>query len=286
MGRLLVPRPPGSWLRLAAQPAVIDCWSRSRLAAAARGRGRRVRGPCGRSGWSRSAGRGCWLSWPVLARQRRQPARGPGTCRGRRGNPRSAVACRAAHKPGWLRSTFGGAMRSISNSDSADRGQHPAAALARLLCPAGVSPVIGTPCGVLAPLYEILAADRLRTVNREDVALGIAAGAVCAGGRPVVLMQNSGFGQSVNAMSSLIVPYGAPILLVLGMRGLGSDKTPENQGMGILTGPILNLLGVPTITFDSGADLDRVRDFLMGWRKSSAGPAAVLVSVEAFNWTA
>lgn len=76
-----------------------------------------------------------------------------------------------------------------------------AASLADELLDHGFSPFYGTPCGILAPLYAALEdKSDLLTVPREDTAIGVAAGAAAAGHLPVVLMQNSGLGQSVNAL--------------------------------------------------------------------------------------
>jgi sulfopyruvate decarboxylase TPP-binding subunit len=78
-----------------------------------------------------------------------------------------------------------------------------AASLADELLDHGFSPFYGTPCGILAPLYAALEdKSDLLTVPREDTAIGVAAGAAAAGQLPVVLMQNSGLGQSVNAAAS------------------------------------------------------------------------------------
>src|SRR5260364_366901 len=74
--------------------------------------------------------------------------------------------------------------------------------LAQALVEKGFGPFFGTPCGILAPLYSILETEfGLHTIPREDNAIGIAAGTAMAGRRPVVLMQNSGLGQSVNAIA-------------------------------------------------------------------------------------
>ncbi|MEU0896312.1 hypothetical protein [Streptomyces massasporeus] len=77
----------------------------------------------------------------------------------------------------------------------------------------GFWPFYGTPCGILAPLFTAVDLRAgLLPVVREDNAVGLAAGAAPAGRAPVVLMQNSGPGQSVNALASLIVVYGLAML--------------------------------------------------------------------------
>ncbi|WP_432198693.1 thiamine pyrophosphate-binding protein [Streptomyces sp. bgisy027] len=109
----------------------------------------------------------------------------------------------------------------------------------------GFGPFFATPCGVLAPLLSLLAQrPDYHVVAREDSAVGMAAGVSLSGGLPVVLMQNSGFGQSVNALASLTLPYRLPLLLIVSMRGTGPDTTTENLAMGQLTPTILDGLGV------------------------------------------
>lgn len=147
----------------------------------------------------------------------------------------------------------------------------------------GLGPLLATPCGVLAPLLKALGSNVLN-VPREETAIGVAAGAAMAGRRPVVLMQNSGFGASINALASLVQPYGVPMLLVVSLRGTAPDSTTENLLMGSATAAVLDLLGIPHRTvaansvatavawaFDTGAD--------------RAGATALLVPPSLFGWT-
>jgi len=76
----------------------------------------------------------------------------------------------------------------------------------------------GVPCSLIEDLIATLEAHpRLPYVAtpREDVAVGMAAGAWFGGRRPAVLMQNSGLGTSLNALASLALMYGLPALLVV-----------------------------------------------------------------------
>ncbi|MCL2465363.1 MAG: hypothetical protein FWF28_09895, partial [Micrococcales bacterium] len=121
----------------------------------------------------------------------------------------------------------------------------PAVVVHRELVTRALGPYFATPCGVLAPLLELLADEPdYQVVAREDNAVGLAAGVGLAGGAATVLMQNSGLGQSVNALASLVVPYAIPMLLVISLRGTGPDVTAENRAMGRLTEPILDGLGI------------------------------------------
>ncbi|ROP31359.1 thiamine pyrophosphate-binding protein [Couchioplanes caeruleus] len=151
----------------------------------------------------------------------------------------------------------------------------------------GFGPHFGTPCGVLAPLYEAMdGGDGVTTIPREDNAVGVAAGAALSGRSPIVLMQNSGFGQSVNAIASLVVPYGIPILFIVSMRGVAPDDTAENEGMGTLTEPICRLLGLPTVHLDSAADAAAVAASLAEQVIVRREPAVLLVAPDAFGWRA
>jgi phosphonopyruvate decarboxylase len=76
----------------------------------------------------------------------------------------------------------------------------------------------GVPCSLIEDLIATLEAHpRLPYVAtpREDIAVGLAAGAWFGGRRPAVLMQNSGLGTSLNALASLSLMYGLPALLVV-----------------------------------------------------------------------
>jgi sulfopyruvate decarboxylase subunit alpha len=168
--------------------------------------------------------------------------------------------------------------------DAGVRGADPSDALARLLTGHGFGPFFGTPCGILAPLYGRLERDAgMLTIPREDNAVGLAVGAALAGGRPVVVMQNSGFGQSVNALASLVVPYRVPVLLVVSMRGEAPDNTQENEAMGRLTVPLLEGMGIGFTRFGGADDLARVDGYLARVVRSP-DPAGLLIGAGAFGW--
>jgi phosphonopyruvate decarboxylase len=106
----------------------------------------------------------------------------------------------------------------------------------------------GVPCSLIEDLIATLEAHpRLPYVAtpREDVAVGLAAGAWFAGRRPAVLMQNSGLGTSLNALASLSLMYGLPALLVVTWRGHGGEDAPEHILMGDISPRLLELLRIP-----------------------------------------
>jgi phosphonopyruvate decarboxylase len=106
----------------------------------------------------------------------------------------------------------------------------------------------GVPCSLVEDVIAVLeAGGRAPYVAavREDVAVGMAAGAWFAGRRPCVLMQNSGLGTSLNALASLSLMYGLPALLVVTWRGHEGKDAPEHILTGAITPNLLDLLRIP-----------------------------------------
>lgn len=97
---------------------------------------------------------------------------------------------------------------------------------------AGFDFFTGVPCSLIGSVLVALEARGYVAETREDAALGLAAGAFLAGRRPVVLMQNSGFGVSLNAIGSLQQIYEMPCLLVITWRGYEGKDAPEHLVMG------------------------------------------------------
>lgn len=86
----------------------------------------------------------------------------------------------------------------------------------------------GVPCSYLGPFCKALNNESNEILHipavREDIALGLAVGAYLAGKLPVIYMQNSGLGYSLEAFASLPLIYYTPILVLVSYRG------PEDQG--------------------------------------------------------
>jgi phosphonopyruvate decarboxylase len=111
----------------------------------------------------------------------------------------------------------------------------------------GIDFATGVPCSLIEGVLRNLETRRdilYAPAVREDVAVGLAAGAWLAGHRPAVLMQNSGLGTSLNALASLSLMYGLPLLLIVTWRGHGGKDAPEHILTGAITEPLLELLGI------------------------------------------
>ena len=120
--------------------------------------------------------------------------------------------------------------------------------MAALLERHGIDFTSGVPCSLVEDVIAVL--ERHPRVPyiaaaREDAAVGMAAGAWLGGRRPAVLMQNSGLGTSLNALASLSVMYGLPVLLLVTWRGHEGKDAPEHLLTGQITPRLFELLGIP-----------------------------------------
>lgn len=137
----------------------------------------------------------------------------------------------------------------------------------------------GVPCSLIEDLIAVLErgsrAPYVAAV-REDAAVGLAAGAWFGGRRPVVLMQNSGLGTSLNALASLSLMYGLPVLLVVTWRGFGGRDAPEHILTGEISPRLLELLAVPYRVLEADS-LDTDLAWAAAEMDARLSPVALLV---------
>lgn len=123
---------------------------------------------------------------------------------------------------------------------------YPAARFVDHLLGVGFDFFAGVPCSLVGPVIAELEARGLYLgETREDAALGVAAGAYLGGRLPVVVMQNSGLGVSLNALGSLHLLYELPCLLVVTWRGYEGRDAPEHLVMGDVLPRLLDLFAIP-----------------------------------------
>ena len=105
----------------------------------------------------------------------------------------------------------------------------------------------GVPCSLLSGLiYELEDQQEVRYIPsvREDTAVGLCTGAYLAGAMPVLLMQNSGLGYSLNAFTSLNLIYNIPMLVIMSWRGKDGKDAPEHIIMGDIDKQLLKTAGM------------------------------------------
>lgn len=116
----------------------------------------------------------------------------------------------------------------------------------------------------------------------EGGAVGLAAGHYLATGRPaLVYMQNSGQGNAVNPLASLVDPdvYSIPMVLLVGWRGEpGLKDEPQHVKQGKVTVSLFETLGIPTeiLPDDEIAVLELTRK-MVERAKAESRPVALIV---------
>jgi sulfopyruvate decarboxylase subunit alpha len=104
----------------------------------------------------------------------------------------------------------------------------------------------GVPDVILGGIIAYLTEERLYIpAVREDEAVAMAAGAYLGGKIPVVLMQNSGLGNSLNTLESLNLIYQIPCLLLVSWRGFEGKDAPEHLVMGETMTTLLDTVKIP-----------------------------------------
>ena len=132
--------------------------------------------------------------------------------------------------------------------------------LADELVEAGVEVAAWVPDKRLAPIGTRLAERgiTLRTLTREEECFGYAAGHRAAGGMPLVMIQCSGLGNSINAIGSLVIPYGLGFPVVISMRGTLGERNPAQMPLGRATVAMLDALGVQSFALSSPDAVSRI----------------------------
>jgi sulfopyruvate decarboxylase alpha subunit len=130
----------------------------------------------------------------------------------------------------------------------------------------------GVPCSYVKPLIAVL--NERRNENhtfhipavREDIAVGLAAGAYLAGKSPVVYMQNSGLGYSLEAVASLHLIYRFPTLFLVTYRGPNDPGMEEHQIMGLHTEEILQTFKIKySLLTEAGpaSSIKEIKEYLL-----------------------
>lgn len=116
----------------------------------------------------------------------------------------------------------------------------------------------GVPCSFLKPLINhVLDDPDMNFVKSasEGEAVGIACGAYLGGKKPVVMLQNSGLGNTVNPLTSLAYIYKIPLLVIVTWRGDPDFKDePQHELMGVRTQAILSAMDIPCGVFQPGGE--------------------------------
>jgi sulfopyruvate decarboxylase subunit alpha len=138
----------------------------------------------------------------------------------------------------------------------------------------GIDFFVSVPCKLLSELIGLLERDPeivYTPVTREEEGVGIIAGAVLGGMRPAMVMQNSGLGNSINAIASLANYFGLPLVFIISHRGTEGEKVDAQGPMGEATEALLAAVGVLAYKIESTKDIFLIdQAFQDRWSRSIA----------------
>ena len=126
---------------------------------------------------------------------------------------------------------------------------------------AGIDLILSLPCIMLKDLLTVIEERKEIQhipITREEEGVGIAAGAYLGGKTPAILMQNSGLGNSINAIKSLLHLYRIPVVFIMSHRGAEGEKILAQIPMGQLTPDLLDLLNIQKFIVNSKDDIKKI----------------------------
>lgn len=119
------------------------------------------------------------------------------------------------------------------------------------------------PCSTFKDLIKELVIDeklQLIPINREDEGIGLITGTFLAGEKSLLLIQDSGLGNSYNSIVSLLNLYQIPVMIIASMRGFYNEISAPNALWSDNTSKIHDSIGIKEFVLD-----DRIE--LKLWRK-------------------
>ena len=121
-------------------------------------------------------------------------------------------------------------------------------------------PDITTSSGLLAPIAQDKTL-RLIRVCKEDECIGIASGLSYTDKRALILIQHTGFLDSINAIRGVAVESKQPICMMIGLLQHDPEKTPRQSpryGVRIVE-PILDDMGIAHHLLSLDADVTKIQ---------------------------
>ncbi|MFX1257427.1 MAG: sulfopyruvate decarboxylase subunit alpha [Promethearchaeota archaeon] len=144
---------------------------------------------------------------------------------------------------------------------------------------AGIDLIFSVPCILLKGLLKIIEEKseiQHIPVTREEEGVGIAAGAYLGGRLPALLMQNSGLGNSINAIKSLIELYKIPAIFIISHRGTEGEKIIAQIPMGQLMSKLLDCIEIKKYFINSFEKIKEIRSAIEFSQSSKKSIAIIL----------
>ena len=121
-------------------------------------------------------------------------------------------------------------------------------------------PDITTSEGLLRPLAGS-PDPRLIRICKEDEGVGICAGLAYTGKRAMLLIQQTGMLDSINAIRGVAVEYNLPICMMVGLLEKEPDVLPrQSKRYGVrIVEPILDAMGITYHEIEGDGDVSKIR---------------------------
>src|SRR5260221_13473539 len=121
-------------------------------------------------------------------------------------------------------------------------------------------PDITTSEGLLRPITHDPEL-RLVRVCKEDEGVAICTGLAFCDRRSLLLIQNTGLMDSLNAVRAVAVEYEQPVCMMVGLQGKEPDRKPrESEKYGVrIVEPLLEIMGIDQHLIDTPADIAKIR---------------------------
>ena len=145
--------------------------------------------------------------------------------------------------------------------------------------------IVSLPCVNLGKLLEIIEKDEEIIhipVTREEEGIGICAGAFLGGKKTAILMQNSGLGNCVNALTSLYQLYSLPLVMIMSHRGTEGEPIVGQIPMGTATPKILEAMDLKY--FNPKVPEEAIETIADSWKISNRQEKPVAVLLEISYW--
>jgi sulfopyruvate decarboxylase subunit alpha len=120
-------------------------------------------------------------------------------------------------------------------------------------------------------------------VTREEEGIGICAGAYLGGKKPAMVMMNAGFLLSANALATVCIHPGIPVLMLIGHSGGVGEENAGHATVGALTEPVLQAMH---IVYEKVGRFEDIRPTIRDSQilaRSSRRPTAIVLNKQALR---
>ena len=144
-----------------------------------------------------------------------------------------------------------------------------------------ITHAVGVPDNGSARIYELLREEQkieVITVTREGEAFAIAAGLYIGGEKPVIIIQNTGFLESGDAIRGTVINMQIPVVVFIGYRGYHNRDADGKwvDSVAAFLEPTLKAWNLPYQMLETDADISSI-DWAYSQSAETSLPTVVLL---------